>query len=114
VLGRWPDGYGLQTWSTRLRDGLKLDDFLLGPLVSSEYTEKYQAAALDDIDFATLTHRLLLGRDPNADDLDTYMQQLDSGGLSRIALYKRLLASTEFRTAQEPLFGALAPERGAR
>ena len=111
VLGRWPDGHGLQTWRTRLREGLTLDDFLLGLLVSSEYTEKYQAAALDDIDFATLTHRLLLGRDPNADDLDTYMQQLASGGLSRIALYKRLLASTEFRTAQEPLFGALARER---
>ena len=111
VLGRWPDGYGLQTWSTRLRDGLKLDDFLLGLLVSSEYTEKYQAAALDDIDFATLTHRLLLGRDPNADDLDTYVQQLASGELSRIALYKHLLASADFRTAREPLFSALSSER---
>ncbi len=91
--------------------GLKLDDFLLGLLVSSEYTEKYQAAALDDIDFATLTHRLLLGRDPNADELDTYVQQLSAGELSRIALYKHLLASADFRTAREPLFSALSPER---
>ena len=39
------------------------------------------------------------------------MHQLASGELSRIALYKRLLASNEFRTAREPLFSALAPQR---
>lgn len=111
VLGRWPDGHGLQTWRTRLRDGLTLDDFLLGLLVSSEYTEKYQAAALEDVDFVTLTHRLLLGRDPNANELDSYVGQLASGELSRIALYKRLLASKDFRTARELLFSALTPER---
>jgi hypothetical protein len=111
VLGRWPDGNGLETWRARLRGGLTLDDFLLGLLVSSEYSEKYQAAALEDVDFATLSHRLLLGRDPNAVELDTSVQQLASGELSRIALYRRLLASNEFRTAREPLFSSLRPER---
>ena len=111
VLGRWPDGYGLHTWRARLRSGMKLDEFLLGLLVSSEFSEKYNSATLVDADFVTLTHRLLLGRDPSADELQSYVHELSDGELSRIALYKRLLASSDFRSAREPLFSALTPER---
>jgi hypothetical protein len=110
VLGRWPDGYGLHTWRARLRSGMKLDEFLLGLLVSSEFSEKYNSATLGDADFVTLTHRLLLGRDPSADELQSYVHELSDGELSRIALYKRLLASSDFRSAREPLFSALTPD----
>ena len=77
----------------------------------SEFSEKYNSAALGDVDFVTLAHRLLLARDPSAEELQSYLHELSSGELSRIAIYKRLLASSDFRTAREPLFTSLTPDQ---
>ena len=111
VLGRWPDSYGLQTWRARLRGGAPLEEFILGLLVSEEFAKKYQPASLENVDFATLLHRLLLGREPSGDEFKSSVRQLASGELSRVALYKRLLASPDFKQAREPLFSALKSER---
>ena len=39
----------------------------------SEFSEKYNSAALGDVDFVTLAHRLLLARDPSAEELQSYL-----------------------------------------
>jgi hypothetical protein len=111
VLGRWPDGHGLQSWRGEMRNGLTLERFLLSLLESNEFAEKYKVEELDSADFVTLQFRLLLGRDPDAAALESYASRLATGALTRSEFCKGLLASDEFRTKQEALFTTLTPER---
>jgi hypothetical protein len=111
VLGRWPDGYGLQTWRDEMRSGLTLERFLLSLLQSNEFAEKYQVEALDNADFVTLLYRLLLNRDPDGTGLESYVSGLATGALSRTEVYEGLVNSDEFRKKQEALYSALKPER---
>jgi hypothetical protein len=111
VLGRWPDGLGLQTWGDELRNGLTLERFLLGLLQSNEFAQKYKVEALDDADFVTLAYRVLLGRDPDGIGLESYVSGLAAGALSRTEVYEGVLNSDEFRKKQEALYSALTPER---
>ena len=111
VLGRWPDGYGLRTWLAEMRAGLALKNVLLRLLQSDEFSGRYQIATMTNADFVTLLYRLLLGRDPDAAGLESYVSKLATGGLSRTQVCEDVLDSDEFRAKQDVLFTALKPER---
>jgi hypothetical protein len=111
VLGRWPDGQGLDAWRDEMRNGLSLEHFLLGLLDSNEFAAKYQVEALDDTDFVTLAYRLLLGRDPDGNGLQSYVSGLATGAFSRTEVYEGILNSEEFRKKQDALYSPIAPKR---
>jgi hypothetical protein len=111
VLGRWPDGYGLGSWTTNRRNGVTLEHFLLALLHSEEFARKYQTGILDNAEFVTLLYRLLLNRDPEADALHSYESQLASGPTSRSQVCETIIMSDEFRAKQEVLFKARMPEK---
>ena len=111
VLGRWPDGYGLRTWLAEMRAGLALKNVLLRLLQSDEFAGRYQIAAMTNADFVTLLYRLLLGRDPDAAGLESYVSKLATGALSRTQVCEDVLNSDEFHAKREVLFTALEPER---
>jgi hypothetical protein len=66
---------------------------------------------MTNADFVTLLYRLLLGRDPDAAGLESYVSKLATGGLSRTQVCEDVLNSDEFQAKQEVLFTALKPER---
>jgi hypothetical protein len=111
VLGRWPDGYGLHTWLAEMRGGLALEKVLLGLLQSDEFADRYQIEAMGNADFVTLLYRLLLGRDPDAAGLESYVSRLATGALSRPRVYEDFVNSEEFRKTRDALYSALKPER---
>ncbi len=112
VLGRWPDSYGLRTWTAQMRQyGLPLEGLLQGLLESGEFSMKYDIDALDDSSFVTLLYRVLLGRDPDGQGLESYVLRLANGSLSRPQLYQTLVTSGEFRAKHEALFTARMPAR---
>jgi hypothetical protein len=113
VLGRWPDGYGLRSWTGQLLAGMSLEDLLLSLLQSDEFESKYEANSLDNSDFMTLAYRLLLGREPDNYSAKSYVARLSTGDLSRPEVYRGLIASDEFHGKRQALFTAKVRERRA-
>ncbi len=111
VLGRWPDPVGLISWSRNRRDGISLEQLLLGLIQSDEFARTYQTHTLDDRQFVVLIYRLLLASDPDAATLERYGEQLTSGGMSRSQFCEAVFASSEFRHKQDPLFSAKMLDR---
>jgi Domain of unknown function (DUF4214)/Glycosyl hydrolase catalytic core len=111
VLGRWPDGWGLVSWTADRKKGLSLESFLTGLLQSDEFAAKYEANTLDDAGFVTLIYRVLLDRDPDGPGLASYASGLQSSALSRQKVIESILASDEFRSKHEALFNAEMPEK---
>lgn len=113
VLGRWPDAYGLNTWLAEMRVGLTLPALLVKLLNSDEFATKYRVAELGNEEFVTLAYRLLLGRDPDGQGLQSYGSALAKRTLSISTVYDSIVASDEFRTKQDALFTArkLEPRR---
>jgi hypothetical protein len=111
VLGRWPDGAGLASWTAGRRGGVSLEGFLTGLLQSQEFTARYKTDGLDDAGFVTLHYRLLLARNPNPEELNKEGSRLSYGQLSRAQFVSDILASEEFRKKQDALFTARMPEK---
>ena len=111
VLGRWPDVGGLAASTERRRSGLTLEGFLSGLLQSAEFAAKYKTDTLDDAGYVTLLYRLLLSRDPNADELSNAVARLVSGQISRQQVSDDMLGTAEFHKKQEALFAARMPEK---
>jgi hypothetical protein len=111
VLGRWPDVGGLAVSTDRRRSGMTLETFLSGLLQSAEFAAKYNTSTLDEPGFVTLLYRLLLSRDPNADELRTAAGRLASGEIGRLQVSDEILGSAEFHKKQETLFSARMPEK---
>ncbi len=111
VLGRWPDVGGLAVSTDRRRSGMTLETFLNGLLQSAEFNAKYKTDTLDEPGFVTLLYRVLLSRDPNADELGTAAGRLASGEIGRLQVSDEILASAEFHKKQEALFAARMPEK---
>jgi hypothetical protein len=111
VLGRWPDGLGLATWTVNRKKGLSLERFLVGLLQSDEFSQKYRTGALDNAGFVTLLYRLFLSRDPDGDGLTNYLAMLGTGKMSRREASERILASDEFHKKHDALFTARMPEK---
>ena len=101
MLGRWPDGGGLGSWTVSRRGGLTLEGFLSGLLQSAEFAAKYKTDTLDDAGFVTLLYRVLLSRDPNVDELGTAAARLASGEIGRLQVSDEILASAEFRKSRK-------------
>jgi hypothetical protein len=110
VLGRWPDGLGLTTWTVSRRNGLPLEHFLVGLLQSDEFSQKYRTGELDNAGYVTLLYRLFLNRDPDG-DLANYVAMLGTGKMSRREASERILASDEFHKKHDALFTARMPEK---
>jgi hypothetical protein len=109
VLGRWPDGIGLASWSRERRNGLTLEKFLIELLKSHEFSQRYKIDTLGNAQFVTLVYRLLLNRDPDTGGLNEYVTLLDSGKMSRPDIFAAIVASDEFHDAQPALFTAQMP-----
>jgi hypothetical protein len=111
VLGRWPDGLGLATWTVNRRNGLTLEHFLVGLLQSDEFSQKYRTGELDNAGYVTLLYRLFLNRDPDGDGLANYVAMLGTGKMSRREGAERILDSDEFHKKHDALFTARMPEK---
>jgi hypothetical protein len=111
ILGRWPDGHGLETWRVSLRGDMTLENFLMGLITSNEFAGKYQTETLEQNVLVTLVYRLLLGRDPRAAELAARVKQFADGSLSRIDFYRRVLNLEEFHRVHQALFSPLTPEK---
>ena len=114
VLGRWPDGLGLATWTVNRKSGLTLEQFLVGLLQSDEFAQKYRTWELDNAGFVTLLYRLFLGRDPDSQGLSNYAAMLGAGTMSRWEASEKILASDEFHTKHSALYTARMPEKRAQ
>ena len=114
TLGRWPDWFGLHSWTINMmRDGLPIEGVLISLLQSREFSQKYALDGVGNAGFTAFVYRLLLNRDPDGASFNAYVSQLDAGTLSRAQLYEKILRSDEFRKTQEALFAAKMPVRAA-
>ena len=111
VLGRWPDGWGLVSYTADRKKGLPLESFLVGLVQSDEFAAMYGTRTLDDAAYVALVYRLLLDRDPDAVGLAGYVARLQGGKENRRNIIESILASDEFHTKHSALYTARMPEK---
>lgn len=104
ILGRLADGQGLADWAKQRANGMSAEELLRTLAQSDEFGRRYAVDMLSDDRFITLSHRLLLGRDPDEQGRTDYRVKLEKGGLTRIALLETIMASDEFKNAHKMLF----------
>jgi len=106
VMGRWPDPYGLHTWTDELRSGMSIEQFLIKMMQSHEFEIRYGVSALNDQAFRTFASDLLLG------DGGTGASAASTEGKpsTRLETYQSIIASDAFRSRHPVLFSAALPE----
>ncbi len=96
ALDRAPDVVGLEGWTERLAEGVSFLCVVAGFTGSREFETRY--GALDDADFVTLLYNNVLGREPDAIGMATWMDRLASG-MSREEVVLGFSQSLEFQKA---------------
>lgn len=99
VLGRKADEFGLKHHLGKIEAGEKSRHQMVYDLFASPdfKAANPDVAILDDYDFLTLTHEVVLGRKLDASTLDHLAQQLSQGHLTRHHFLYNLFHSEEFR-----------------
>lgn len=87
---RAPDALGLNFWSTAFADGLSLDAIAALFAGQPETLAAYPEGTSSTV-FATTVYTNVLGRDPDADGLNFWVGQLESGGVTRDAFILEVL-----------------------
>ncbi len=93
TLDRAPDATGFAKWCEQLADGQSLQDVAADFVRSDEFQATY--GSLDNAAFVTLLYNNVLGRDPDASGLASWIAQLDTG-LSRPEVVRGFSQSPEF------------------
>ncbi len=94
VLGREPDGGGMEGWSKRLATDMSIERIVIAMLQSDEFSKLYALPQLSKREYVTLIHRLLLGADPPDKALDQAVAELDARNISDLPLRLSTLKSS--------------------
>jgi hypothetical protein len=113
VLGRKPDGQGLQDWMNFLEKGSTTRQLVAAMLGSEEFQSTNASASLDNKKYVALMYRLLLDRDPDGAGLASYAADLGNDRLTRADLRKALIDSGEFASRHPVLFTMGQPAAAA-
>jgi hypothetical protein len=81
-FNRAPDAIGLNYWASQLHDGMGLSAIAASFFVQPETMAKYPAA-LSTQDFVSAVYQNVLGRSPDSSGLAYWVQQLQSGSLTK-------------------------------
>ncbi len=92
-LNRGPGAAGSRYWIERTRSGASLDDLAWGFANSEEFRATY--GLLDDSEFLTVLYSNMLGRQPDGEGFDYWLDQMD-GGLAQFAVVRWVVANNEF------------------
>lgn len=107
VLGRAPDGGGLEGWAQSLESKSTTVASMLDTMVSSdEFTSRFSTYAMTNAEYVQFLYRTLLGRDADGDGLAAYASDITKGKLSRDAVAEGLIGSDEFRAKYPDLFAS--------
>jgi hypothetical protein len=112
MLGREPDGFGLDSWSAQLADGMPIESVLVGMMQSDEFAQHYDISMLSKREHVTLLHRLLLDADPGESVLKQEVKDL-ADKQSPIDLMQVIVGSKAFRAKHPTLFAKLGSEQAA-
>ena len=94
-FNRIPDTGGLNYWIEQYRAGSGLDTISQAFASSPEFQQTY--GALSHRDFAILVYRNVLGREPDNEGLNFWVEQLNSGAFTRGQLMVGFSESPEYR-----------------
>ena len=108
VLGRAPDGAGMEGWSAHLASDMPVDQILIEMMHSDEFERRRDVPMLSKREYVTLIHRLLLGVDAAGPVLAQMVADLEAGK-HRTDLERALIASKEFHARHPTLFAKVAP-----
>ena len=103
VLGREPDGGGLDAWSTRLESDLSIEPILISMLQSYEFSKLYDVPKLSKREYVSLMYRLLIDADPPTPVLKQAAADLEAGKPAT-GLLEALVGSKEFHARHSALF----------
>ena len=104
VLGREPDGRGLQDWIDALKNGKTTAEMLVDMTNSDEFKSKYAPFGLTDPEYVAMLHRLLLDRDPADAVLSGHVSSVGGKPVRRPDVVKQIVLSAEFSTKHRILF----------
>ena len=95
TLDRAPDLGGLMGWTGHIQGGLSLDEAAARFVGSAEFQARYGATT--NSEFVTLLYNNVLNRAPDATGYANWVNQLNSGNMSRAEVVNSFAQSTEFQ-----------------
>lgn len=98
TLARHADGYGIQSWTNRLRDGTTLATVLVELMHSDEFAEAHGIAKMSNSDYVDFLSKLLLNRPLQPEERNTAVHDIEVVPMSRADYQRRILNSDEFRS----------------
>lgn len=97
MLGRGNGGAELEQWAGDLENGkASYVDMLMSILRSDEFNDRYETLAMSDRAYVGFLYQLLVGRQGDTYGVDSYVQQLQSGAMTREAIALGMMTSSEF------------------
>jgi serralysin len=110
ALDRIPDQGGVLYWAHALASGATLPQLASGFIASAEFQQRYQSVHTS-ADFVTLLYQNVLGRAPDAQGLDFWVNTLDHAGGTRPDVLACFSESPENQADTAPLLmGVGAPD----
>ena len=103
TLDREPDGPGLDSWVSLLRNGAGLEQVAGGFTGSQEFQDKY--GSLDDTGFVTLLYNNVLHRAPDPGGLANWVNSLGTGA-TRTSVVVGFSESAEYKGNEQGALGA--------
>ena len=107
ILGRGPDGAGMQGWLARLRQPTPIGDMLEAFTQSAEFNARFGTEKLSNAEYVALLYRVLLMREPDGGGMADYVRSLDAKQRDRPATAKAFITSFEFQVRHPVLSAAL-------
>jgi hypothetical protein len=105
LLGREPDALELEYWARRYWNGLPLASIADAFTTSAEFVDRH--GDLTDEALVTVLYHTVLAREPAAGGVDSFIEMLRSGEMSRGSLVVAFTDSPEFVSAT----GTMEPEK---
>lgn len=117
TLDREADGYGIQSWTDRLREGTSLENILVELIHSEEFAQTHAIARMSNAEYVEFLNNLLLDRPMQAEKRDRAVHDIETLPLSRADYQRRIINSDEFRSLHKILaqpLPRLTPLAGAK
>jgi len=83
AFNRLPDSAGLAFWEDKLKTGTTIQQIAFGFIQSAEFVSLYGTNPTAQ-EFCTLLYRNVLGREPDAQGLEFWVNNLSTGAISRV------------------------------
>lgn len=99
ALGREADADGHKVWTNRMIKGMQPETLAENFMDSPEFDQRYGATGPSE--FVTLLYQNALGREPDAKGLAIWINQLDSGAMTRAEVLFHFADSREFKNNTE-------------